>query len=150
MFEDVSDPDRNSVTNRSWWQWDPVDADEAKRDILKACGYLSLFLGLSLWNRWPRLDRFQIALYVLALLLLVAVAFTRSQAVVVAFAAETAVLAWVVGMPGAAGQDLRISFFYFSLPFISLFWLGGRCSSYHRFRARAADAVPGQERIDPA
>jgi len=147
VFEDVTDPDRDSVTNKPWWSWAPVDADEAKRDVLGGCGYGFLVIGLFLWGRWPRLDQLQIALYVLALLLLVAIALTRSQVLVVALAAETAVLAWAVGMP-RAGESLRVPIFYFSLPVLSVFWLGTRCSAYHRFRAAEKQPGPDGETVD--
>ena len=148
MFEDVTDPEKKSI--RWDWLWSfPVFADEARTEIVWGCVFLFVVLGIDLLN-WQKQAVGPLVVRTLALLLLVLLAITRSQVIALALAADTAVMAWMGGMPHA-GESVGGILFRFGLPFLCVFWLGRRCEAYHRFRAeeKTPTAAGEQDGIHP-
>ena len=64
--------------------------------------------------------------------------------IALALAADTAVMAWMGGVP-QPGESVGGMIFRFGLPFFCVFWLGRRCEAYHRFRAEEKTPTPGGE-----
>jgi hypothetical protein len=142
MFEDVTDPDRDSTFNR-WIP--PIDADEASRSIRLTCAVLSFFLVFHLWEWWQTIPRVLVGLEILTLAFLVLVGLTLSRVL----AALLTLLAMLVAVGSALSPiasspfaDRRTLMFLAALPFAcgAIVFVG--CLAYHHFRE-----VEGQRKL---